>query len=190
MPRLFVATELSAEAQARASSLEEQLRRQLRRRARVRWTRPDGRHVTLCFLGLVADAAVDAVAKVMHDVAARHFGFQVAVHGLGAFPTARRARVLWLGVTDPAGALARLAADLQEGLREAGHEIDSREFKGHVTLGRVADRSGLDVDDEMELDQAEPISLQVDSIVLFESQLAPSGARYVRLRQARLADAG
>jgi 2'-5' RNA ligase len=186
MPRLFVATELSREAQERATGLEEQLRRQLRRRARVRWTRPDGRHVTLCFLGQVADSAVDAVAGIMTTVAAHHPAFEVAVHGLGAFPSERRARVLWLGVADPSGTLGRVADELQASLRAAGHEIDSREFRGHVTLGRVADRSGLDVDDVLGLDQAEPTRVQVETLVLFESQLAPSGARYLRLRQARL----
>ncbi|MBN2361889.1 MAG: RNA 2',3'-cyclic phosphodiesterase [Deltaproteobacteria bacterium] len=190
MPRLFIATELSAEALQLATQIEEALQAALRRRTRVRWTRNEGRHVTLAFLGQVDDSRVAELGQLVAAVAARHQPLAVKVGGMGAFPNTRRARVLWVGVADASGALERLAADLQQSLRSVGYELDEREFRGHVTLGRVADRQGVDVNEAHAEVPAQSVAVQLDALVLFESQLSPSGARYRQLRRATLGAAG
>jgi len=187
MPRLFVAAELSADALQLANQIEESLRTALRRKARVRWTRNEGRHVTLAFLGQIDDGRVTQVGELVAEVAARHGPLVVQVGGMGAFPNARRARVLWVGVVDASGALERLAVDLQQSLRQVGYELDEREFRGHVTLGRVADRQGIDIEDAHTEVPAQTVTVQLGALVLFESQLSPSGARYRPLRRAPLA---
>lgn len=187
MPRLFIAAELSAEALQLANQIEEALRTALRRKARVRWTRNEGRHVTLAFLGQIDDGRVGPVGDLVAAVASRHGPMAVQVGGMGAFPNARRARVLWVGVVDASGALERLAVDLQQSLRQVGYELDEREFRGHVTLGRVADRQGIDIEDAHAEVPTQSVAVQLGALVLFESQLSPSGARYRPLRRAVLA---
>jgi len=186
MPRLFIAAELNQEALGLAAELEADLRTALRRRVRVRWTRSEGRHVTMAFLGQVDDERVGPAGDVMSQVAARHQPTSVVVGGLGAFPSARRARVLWIGVEDPSGELPRLADDLQVTLRAASFDVDEREFKGHLTLGRVADRRGVELLDTIEEERAGSVTVPLDSMVLFESHLSPSGARYRPLRRVSL----
>lgn len=186
MPRLFIAAELSQAALSLAADLEAELRTVLRRRVRVRWTRAEGRHVTMAFLGQVEDERAQAAGDVMATVAARNRATSVEVGGLGAFPSARRARVLWVSVEDPSGALAALAADLQAALRADGFQVDDREFRGHLTLGRVADRRGVELVDTIGVDRHQRVTVPLDSLVLFESHLSPSGARYRPLRRVQL----
>src|SRR5262249_61451644 len=62
--------------------------------------------------------------------------------GLGAFPAARIARVIWAGVVDGAS-LAALASDVEAALSTLGFSPEARAFRPHVTLGRVRSRRGL-----------------------------------------------
>jgi len=186
MPRLFIAAELNREALGLAAAMESELRTALRRKVRVRWTKPEGRHVTLVFLGQVDDARIRDAGDAMTAVAARHAATTVKVGGLGAFPSPRRARVLWVGVEDPSGALPRLAAELQQALRDGGFAVDDREFRGHLTLGRVADRRGVELVDTIEEGPDDNVVVPLEGLVLFESHLSPSGARYRPLRRSQL----
>lgn len=186
MPRLFVAAELGPAARTLAADIESELRVALRRKVRIRWTRPEGRHVTLAFIGQVTDEQARVAGDTMAKVATICEAFDVAVGGVGAFPNARRSRVLWVGVNDPDATLVKLATEIQKELRQAGFAVDDREFRGHITLGRVADRRGMDLSDALENCSEETLSIKLDAMVLFESHLAPSGARYRPLRRILL----
>jgi 2'-5' RNA ligase len=88
-------------------------------------------HLTLAFLGEVAPERFDAVRAIAD--AARGAPFELALDGMGSF---RKARVAWAGSSRLPGALVRLQADLEEGLRAAGFELEERPFAAHVTLAR------------------------------------------------------
>jgi 2'-5' RNA ligase len=101
-----------------------------------RWTDPETWHITLAFLGSIPPAAIPAIASSLEAVAARHAAFSVSTGGLGAFPSMRRARVLWYGVDDPEGKLAALAADVRSAV-----QIDTDPpLRAHITLARAGKR--------------------------------------------------
>ena len=68
-------------------------------------------------------------------VAGAHPPVTLRVRGLGAFPSTRRARVLWAGIDDPADVLAALVADLEAGLAEE-FRAEVRRFHPHLTVAR------------------------------------------------------
>lgn len=147
----------------------------------ARWTRPEGRHLTLKFLGNVDESRVDSIAAVLSDVAVRHRGFDAAFDEIGAFPNLRRPRVLWVGLGRGNEELARIASDLDEGFVRLGFEAEGRPFRGHLTLARfpkpaVAEVPSVEVPDE---------SFGVRELIVFDSKLHPR-ARYTALERFAL----
>ena len=74
----------------------------------ARWTKPENQHVTLKFLGWVDGPRLDDVSGALEPVGHAHQAATLSLTELGAFPSERRARVLWVGLDDPAGLLVSL----------------------------------------------------------------------------------
>ncbi len=100
-----------------------------------RWVPVRNQHVTLKFLGATWPRLLERVLGAVGEVAARHPAFETRVAGLGAFPSPRRARVLWAGLEDPAGRLAAIAGDLEAGLAPE-FPPERRPFAAHLTVAR------------------------------------------------------
>ena len=64
--------------------------------------------MTLAFIGWTDANEVTAVASAIRAVAGGSWAATLSTGGLGAFPSAARARVLWYGINDPDGVLARV----------------------------------------------------------------------------------
>ena len=76
---------------------------------RLRWTRPEGWHLTTAFMASVTDDGVDRLTEALTDVAARTPAFRLRLGGGGAFPWPRETKVLWMGVREGEDQLAALA---------------------------------------------------------------------------------
>jgi 2'-5' RNA ligase len=122
--------------------------------------------VTLKFLGSTYPRLVDWVTATVGEVASRHAPFTTRVEGLGAFPSARRARVLWAGLENRGSAFERLAADLDEALSKE-FKAEKRAFTPHLTVARFEPTVVVDPD-EIAF-QSGPF--EVGRIVLFRSHL-------------------
>jgi 2'-5' RNA ligase len=142
--RLFIALRLSAAAATALGEVAAELRAALGARgARASWARPTGYHVTLAFLGSSPPEAVltlrDRIAPALVGVRR----FELVTAGLGCFPDAARARVLWVGVDDADGRVADLAARVERESRALGYRLEQRRFHAHVTLARLRRPSDL-----------------------------------------------
>jgi 2'-5' RNA ligase len=191
--RLFIAIELSPEVKQGISRLQTDLKQRLPPRV-VRWTNPNGIHLTLKFLGDTPESKVSAVTQGVLAAAAGFEPFELRVTGFGCFPNPRRPRVLWVGVPDVPKALAgaQRAIDLQ--MARLDYARETRPFSPHLTLGRVnervspAERQALaDLLDRTEVGSLGVVPVQ--EIVLFQSELRPDGAMYTALARAKLSDA-
>jgi 2'-5' RNA ligase len=95
-------------------------------------------HLTLAFLGMVERARVLEISARLRSATTGTAPFTVEVTGSGMFPSASRPQVLWIGIGGEARPrLLELAARVAEELRQAGFEPEKREFRPHLTLGRV-----------------------------------------------------
>jgi 2'-5' RNA ligase len=156
----------------------------LRANARgVGWVAADNLHLTLKFLGRVEPARLEQVVTALAAVAASSSPFDLAVRGLGAFPSPSRPRVLWAGLAGGASELALLAARVEAALGPLGFPPEERPFSAHVTLGRVREPRG---DPALAAALAAGASrelgaFRVDRVVLMRSDLSPRGARYTPL---------
>jgi 2'-5' RNA ligase len=184
--RLFVAVDLPGASRDRIESLIADLRREV---PDVRWARIEGVHLTLKFLGEVEEGRLPALASILDRRAAAAGGFTVRLQGVGTFGDRSRPRVVWCGVTDPGGGLARLAASIDEGCAETGVAKEARPFHPHLTLARLKSPSrGLAAALEARAD-LDLGGFAVTSFHLFQSLLRPQGAAYLRLAEHRLGGA-
>ena len=159
--------------------------------ADVKWVEQNNTHLTMKFIGEIGPDQVRAVSRALEDAARGCEPFKIEIRGVGTFPR-RRPRVLWVGIENPSGALARLHKAIENALAELGIEKENRKFSPHITLGRV--RSGKKVPQLLDaLDAEQPAELggaRVESLILFESKLTPKGPRYTRLAEAILPKKG
>jgi len=117
----------------------------------LRWAGQDRWHVTLAFLGEVADTRLDRLRERLARAAGRHHELRLRIGQGGAFPSAARARVLCAHVEGEPEALSGLrvlASSVAAGARRAGAPPpdEGRRYRPHVTLARSkrpADLSGL-----------------------------------------------
>jgi len=143
-----------------------------------RWTPRGQWHLTLLFLGAVADA--DAVVRELRGACRGRHAFSLALGGAGAFPRARRAGVVWIGVEHGAEPLVSLADAVGGALAPIGHERDEARFHPHLTVARTRGREQRDAREVVAaLGNARfGDAWTVDEVVLFESHTRPSGAEH------------
>jgi RNA 2',3'-cyclic 3'-phosphodiesterase len=183
--RLFFAIELADAVQDLLDEATASLRAEA---PELAWVDRARRHLTLKFLGDVADDALPGLVAAADRAAALHGPLEMSVREVGAFPNFRRARVVWIGV-EQERRLELLHHDLEVACESAGFEVEGRAFRPHITLARV--RSPLPLDRLQAFARvARSVRVRaidlVERITLFESILAPSGARYRRVHSATL----
>ncbi len=154
----------------------------------IRWSRPENVHLTLKFLGEVPEENLDGVRGVLGRICERRGPFEAAISGFGAFPSSRKARVVWADITEGRDALRALAEDLEGSLASLGFARETRHaFRPHVTLGRARGRPvGL------ELAETGPRGprFPVREVVLVRSVLGEAGAAYSALASYPLSEGG
>lgn len=185
--RAFVAVELPADLLKALNGVQAELRG---RGVRARWTRAENLHLTLKFLGPLPAGRLRAVTDAMQWAAGEYAAFELTAAGIGVFPGIRRARVLWVGLTEAAPVLTRLQRSLDERLGEIGFAREGRGFQGHLTLGRFSaiPPDGL-IADVVSAYASECFgSFKVREVVLFQSDLRPQGPVYTALAKAPLRD--
>lgn len=179
--RAFVAIPLGEEVVQAAARLSAELRRKLSGQGvSAKWVLPANLHVTMRFLGELAEAQVPAVGEVLGPLVDRHASFLVSLRGLGCFPDAQRPAVLWAGVDQGVGPLGKLAAEVNQALDRLGFPEQDRPFHPHLTLARA--RRGAPPPDLTavvgEHAAVELGSTVVREVVLFRSTLRSKGPLY------------
>jgi 2'-5' RNA ligase len=107
---------------------------------KVRLTPTANVHLTLKFLGDVPEDDLGRVAEALEPLREKHDPFEARISGFGAFPSPKKARVLWAGVGEGSDRLRALAEDVEESLEPLGFERENRPYVPHLTLGRARGR--------------------------------------------------
>ena len=141
---------------------------------KVGWVRPENVHLTLKFLGDIREEALNDLCAALEETCRHHTPFDVGLTGLGAFPSERRARILWAGVGAGSERLCSLATDVDAAFAPLGFEREGRPYVPHLTLGRVRGRPA-----SFELSRASVnLSFCARRAELVESTLTEEGAVY------------
>ena len=183
--RAFIAIKLPDEIVAAIRKVQDQIKSS---GVKIRWVRPENIHLTLKFLGDINERDIDQIHTAMIDAVKGYSPISLSGKGVGVFPNLRRPKVMWVGLGGESGRLIQLQETLDSQLKKIGFSKEKRAFKGHLTMGRVKGR--IDTKkltatlQEMSEFESEPFS--AGEIVLFQSDLRPSGAVYIRRKGSGL----
>lgn len=155
------------------------------------WVAEDRLHLTLKFLGEQPETLIQPLTASVREIAGRHWPVPMQLGGLGAFPSLRRPRVIWVGIA-PTPKLELLQHDVEEACSALGVEVEGKPFRPHLTIGRL--RGTEDREAIRKLAQAaREIRFRADTLVstleLVHSTLTAAGPHYARLTAAPLRSA-
>ena len=145
-------------------------------------------HLTLKFFGNIEESRIDPIFKSIEEPIRKTLPFSLKVRGVGAFPHLKNPRVIWIGLVDEREVLTSLQKQIETQLEKVGFQPENRPFHPHLTLGRMKlSRGKEDLVGRMERHREEEFGdFQVERVVLFKSDLKPSGPIYTPLRELRL----
>jgi 2'-5' RNA ligase len=186
--RAFIAVEIPAEIQQRVYRETANFRRAVD--FLVRWVPVENMHLTLKFLGDVSPSSMEFLMQMLRNEAENVPCFDIHLTGLGAFPSLRRPRVIFIGIQAPA-ALDSLQRGIESASRRLGYSSEERPYSAHLTLGRVKQNVGAadqqKIRRTLESTQVDLLgTARVDSVHLYKSELNPAGSVYTRLYSAPL----
>ena len=188
--RAFIAIELSDRSRVRIAKKLKNLRRELADIS-IRWLPVENIHLTLKFFKDLREEDVESVERGMNKAMGASPPFELQMGGLGGYPNTRKARVIWVSVGGRK-VLGNLKKGLEEELVQLGYPAEKRPFSPHLTLGRV--RRGVGLKDLVIIKkviehQRQDLgsTIKVNEIVLFQSELKSTGAKYSILHSAKAA---
>ncbi len=174
--RTFIAVELTEEIRTVLQDIQGRLKTF---HADVKWVEPQNIHLTLKFLGDVGPKDIQPLIETLR-AALKGTPIPTELAELGAFPDLRRPRVLWAGLRDEDGRIAQLASTIEEVLGKIGYKKEPRDFKAHVTLGRVRSLKNITllIKELQKYRFPRRFPQVIAGITLFKSTLTSSGPLY------------
>lgn len=171
--RLFIAFDIPDKVKKQLVSIQKQIKAE---DAKIKWVKAENMHLTLKFLGEVAEDKVDEIKERLKKVSFE--AFNVVVSDIGVFPSEDYIRVIWVGFKDEDN-MTGLAKRIREQLKEFK---DDHPFKAHLTIGRVRmikDKRGLV--EGLKKIKVEPERFSVKEFKLYKSTLTREGPIYEEL---------
>jgi len=178
--RLFIAIETPPRIKALISPVIAELKEI---GAEVKWEPPEKLHATLKFLGDTHEQLVGSIVAGIERVCRSHEPILIQYSRAGAFPPGRHPRVIWMGIDDLDDHLRQVYLALENAMEELGVERENRDFKPHLTMGRVKGNKRL----ERLLEKMETVTFQSEPLLIHElalvkSDLKPGGSVYTTVK--------
>lgn len=178
--RTFIAIELPDNIRSFINKIQEDMKSY---GFKMRWVRPESIHITLKFLGDINKADTEKITEAMSQAAKGRPPVSLRVKGIGVFPGIKRPRVIWMGLNGDTFPLIELQKAIDENLGKLGIPKEKRPFKGHLTLARA--KGNIDSKKLLDAMKAfgafESETFIADKVILFKSDLKPTGAVYTKL---------
>ena len=149
-------------------------------RTDIRWVPENNRHLTLAFLGDTPKSEIDRLIRAFDNTYQQRSCFQFCLSELTRFPNASGRIIALTG--QPAGPLETIFQSTRQLLDKTRVESDQKKFRPHITLARVRKAGHVNTI----FDQQTEISLDVASVVLYQSTLTNTGSIYSRLKETKL----
>lgn len=186
MIRLFIAAPLAGTVEQKLDGIIEKLKTQ---GGKVKYVDPKNIHLTLKFLGNTNPEKVPALIEALNKIAINYQPINTTLDQLGGFPNLRKPKVIWVGFKQNIEQLFKLITEIEDSMNQLGWEKEERQFKAHLTLGRVKDEDNLAGLPQYLMDyEIDPIPLTFDRIILFQSSLTQKGPIYKILHEVELAE--
>lgn len=200
MIRAFLAVEVSQSLRTELATVQQELKRSLEEKmqggTRISWAQPASIHLTLKFLGDMDEQVIDPLRAALEETIGSQVAVTVPLERLGAFPFPQAPRVLWVGPLEKweKGTDAKRVAEIHDAIEQVCEGLhflrETRPFSPHLTLARIkmGERHvGAALAKSGMLDFPVVVgSFAIESVVLMQSELKPTGSVYTKLWDVRL----
>jgi len=183
--RAFIAIEIPEATREGMAAVQARLKNA---GADASWSRPEGIHLTLKFLGETSEERVPEILQALALALSDIERFRLRIEGVGTFPNPAAARVVWFGITGDVGRLVALQAAVEQAMAGLGVARDDRPYTPHLTLGRIKHIRERDVwlKGLGGLKDSQLPGFDVAAVSLIRSELRPAGAVYRELGRVAL----
>jgi len=151
----------------------------------VRWTKKENLHFTLIFLGYVADSEILEILEKTRMVVKKHQSFLIYLNRIYLGPPGKTPRMFWAEGKN-SEELSLLKKELEEEIGDIQSKREDREFKPHITLGRIKMIEWRRLQRKPKVEENISITIPVNSIEVMESHLKPTGPDYFILESIPL----
>ena len=158
----------------------------------ARWVKKDNLHITLIFLGYLADEEIVETCKIVGETVSRHSSFIVNLKRICYGPPQKiPPRMVW-AEGEKSEELGKLQKDLENSLLATPSsglkKTETRPYAPHITLGRIKawDFRQIEPEERPEVSEEIDLNFEVNSVEVMESQLKRGGAEYTALESAPL----
>ena len=184
MIRTFIAIELPVEVKRVVRQIQDQLGGSIEG---IKWVKQENIHLSVKFLGNVEENGINDIATAVKNAVKESSVMNLKTGHLGAFPNEKRPRILWLGVEGDVREFISMSKNCELELAKLGYEIDARENKPHITIGRIrSSKKQKGVINILKDIPVESILFRVDALKLMRSELNINGAVYTNLQSVKL----
>jgi 2'-5' RNA ligase len=144
----------------------------------LRLVNDQGLHLTMKFFGEVAPARLEVIEEAVRAAVPGTGALHLQLAEVGAFPSERRPRIIWVGLDGPPG-LELLQDRLERRAEAIGFPTEGSPFRPHVTLARVREGHRLPHGAVQSLEgQYDQVGFLASELVLYESVLGRGGPHY------------
>ena len=176
--RVFCAVELPASVRENLMKHVARLREAVPQ-SRASWSRENNIHLTLKFFGDTEQSRISDLNKAAARAVEQIAPFKISVEQTGAFPKLAAPRVLWVGIADKSGQLARLKRNIEDECANVGFLRDERSFHPHLTIARLRmPKESRDLASTHKDMHFEPAEVVVSELCVIRSELSSRGAKY------------
>jgi 2'-5' RNA ligase len=184
MKRTFIAVKV--DAGERLAKVFDILKGDLKNES-VRWVDIHKMHITLAFLGDTSEETIREVSEILRELCSTFNLFDFTLARLGVFRNINDPKVIWAGIEN-SEKLTDLFQVIKSGLEKAGINTEEREFKPHLTLGRIKwikNKSSLEEIIKRYNDNKFQ-DVKVKEVIFYESVLQQTGPLYLPIKVFRL----
>jgi RNA 2',3'-cyclic 3'-phosphodiesterase len=154
--------------------------------ALVKFVEPENLHFTFKFLGEVTPEQVETIINMAESKIESYKPFDIRIKGTGAFPNLGYIKVIWLGIEEP-DEFSRMQEDFDQEFVKMGFKKE-RSYIPHLTIGRVkgVQNKELLASTVTELEDIDIGTMNIDRLILKESDLTPVGPIYTDIKEMYL----
>jgi 2'-5' RNA ligase len=162
--RLFLAIDIPKRAKDDIISIQKKLKPHVN----AKYVERENLHITLKFFGEVEK--VDLLNPLKEI---KFKPFHILLSELGAFPSVKYAKVIWVGIDKGFDEITKLHSEIESKI----HFEKDRNFHPHITIARVKSK----IEDKQILSKSLNNEFEARQFVLYRSTLTPSGPVYQKL---------
>jgi len=175
MTRAFIALSLPENILAALGSVSGELEKSVD----AKWVKPKAMHLTLKFLGNIDETSLAGLSAGMDEIASGYSPFEMVLSPLGAFPSTKKARVIWAGIDTDIIRLRNLASSIDALSAQFGVAKEERTFSAHITLARLKTSAVVNLDIKVPA-----LNFTAKKMHLLKSELSQLGAKYTVLHSS------